>query len=163
MLYPFSGVIVTAFGGTCNAPWVNHGDSCYLFVTHLKENWSEAVVTYKYFQNKISSPSHEYKNIFKTENIVCHTSKWSTKFQALRCPCSVLKHKKRRRKELSIYYFSMFSLNICQLITAIFVIILAKHFVKWSMRNTLNMSTLRINALISIYIYVEVFKRFADL
>ena len=61
--YPFSGVIVTAFGGTCNAPWVNHADSCYLFVTHLKENWSEAVVTYKYFQSKISLPSHKYKNI----------------------------------------------------------------------------------------------------
>ncbi|XP_062618052.1 secretory phospholipase A2 receptor-like [Saccostrea cucullata] len=34
--------VVTALGGTCNKPWVNHGDSCYLFVTHLQENWSEA-------------------------------------------------------------------------------------------------------------------------
>lgn len=39
-----AGVIVTGLGGTCNTPWVNHADSCYLFVTHLKENWSEAVV-----------------------------------------------------------------------------------------------------------------------
>ncbi|XP_061169441.1 CD209 antigen-like protein 2 isoform X2 [Saccostrea echinata] len=35
-------LVVTALGGTCNKPWVNHADSCYLFVTHLQENWSEA-------------------------------------------------------------------------------------------------------------------------
>lgn len=42
-LLAFCGVIATGLGGTCNTPWVNHADSCYLFVTHLKENWSEAV------------------------------------------------------------------------------------------------------------------------